>query len=43
MAPSRKSKIGGKILTEKDILKKEDILKDITINYKNDFGWYGVN
>jgi len=38
-----KSKIGGKILTEKDILKKEDILKDITINYKNDFGWYGVN
>jgi len=38
-----KSKIGGKTLTEKDILTKEDILKDISFNYDNDYGWYGVN
>jgi hypothetical protein len=38
-----KSKIGGKIIAEKDILKKEDILKEVPSNFESDYGWYGVN
>ena len=38
-----KSKIGGRIIAEKDILKKEDILKEVPSNFESDYGWYGVN
>jgi hypothetical protein len=37
-----KSIIGGKVVTEKDILTKEDILKQFPRNFKNDYGWYGI-
>jgi hypothetical protein len=36
------SKVGDKILKNSDILKKEDILRDIKMDFKNDYGWYGV-
>ena len=36
------STIGGKRLTEADILKAEDILKVVPDGFKEDFGWYGV-
>jgi len=38
-----KSKVGGKIIGDKDILKKEDILKEVPSNFESDYGWYGVN
>jgi hypothetical protein len=38
-----KSNVGGKVIQEKDILKKEDILKEVPSNFENDYGWYGVN
>ena len=37
-----KSKIGGKVVTEQDILKKEDILRVVPKGFKDDFSWYGV-
>lgn len=37
-----RSKTGGKLLREKDILKREDILKEVPKGFKNDYGWYGV-
>lgn len=37
-----KSTIGGKIVEEKDILKRDDILRQIPSGFKDDFGWYGV-
>lgn len=37
-----KSKVGGKVLQEKDILKKDDVLKEVPMNFKSDYGWYGV-
>jgi SPP1 gp7 family putative phage head morphogenesis protein len=37
-----RSRVGGKILTEKDILNKSDILREIPKGFSNDFGWYGV-
>ncbi len=37
-----RSKIGGKTITSSDILQKEDILKDMSIDFKRDRGWYGV-
>ncbi len=37
-----KSKIGGKTITEKDILNTKDILKEIPRGFSNDYGWYGV-
>jgi len=36
------SKIGNKVLTEKDILKAEDILRGIKDDFEEDYGWYGV-
>jgi SPP1 gp7 family putative phage head morphogenesis protein len=38
-----KSVVGGKVLTENDILKREDILKKISTDFTSDYGWYGVN
>jgi SPP1 gp7 family putative phage head morphogenesis protein len=37
-----KSKIGGKIVTEDDILKPKDLLKAIPQDFKQDLYWYGV-
>ena len=37
-----KSRIGGKLVTEADVLTKEDILAPVDSGFKNDRGWYGV-
>lgn len=37
-----KSKVGGRVITEEDILKAEDILQEINNEFKEDRGWYGV-
>lgn len=37
-----KSRVGGKLLTEEDILKRPDILKEIPKGFSKDYGWYGV-
>jgi len=37
-----KSVVGGKIMQESDILKKEDILEPVEDNFSNDRYWYGV-
>jgi len=37
-----KSKIGGKTLTEKDILRAEDILEELSGRLDDDRAWYGV-
>jgi|GEM_PF-2379666 len=37
-----KSIVGGKVLTIKDILSVDDILKKIPEGFLDDYGWYGV-
>lgn len=37
-----KSRIGGKLVTDKDILTEDDILKVVPDGFKTDYGWYGV-
>ena len=37
-----RSRIGGKLLTEKDVLTVKDILKEVPTEFKEDYGWYGV-
>lgn len=37
-----KSIVGGKVLENKDILTKEDILQSVDENFDNDRYWYGV-
>ena len=37
-----RSVIGGKILQEFDILKKEDVLRQIPKDFKSDLGFYGI-
>lgn len=37
-----RSRVGGKILTDKDILHVEDILKEVPDDWKHDLGFYGV-
>ena len=37
-----RSRIGGKLITEDDILTPEDILKKIPSGFRKDHGWYGV-
>lgn len=37
-----RSRIGGRLLRDTDILLKEDILKDVPKGFSNDYGWYGV-
>jgi SPP1 gp7 family putative phage head morphogenesis protein len=39
---SGKSKVGNKTITKDDILKAEDILRDIKEDFSDDYGWYGV-
>ena len=36
------SKIGGKTVTPKDILTREDILQKVPSGFRTDYGWYGV-
>ena len=38
-----KSRIGGRLVKESDILRVEDILRDLPDDFKSDYGWYGVN
>lgn len=37
-----RSRIGGKLLKDTDILKRSDILEEIPDNFFEDLGWYGV-
>lgn len=37
-----RSRINGKLLTENDILKIEDILKPVKGGFRDNYGWYGV-
>ena len=37
-----RSRVGGKLLQDTDILTTKDILKDIPAGFKDDYGWYGV-
>jgi hypothetical protein len=37
-----RSVVGGKVLEDKDILKFEDIIKEIPEGFKDDYGWYGI-
>jgi hypothetical protein len=37
-----RSKIGNKIIKESDILKVDDVLKEVPSNFDDDYGWYGV-
>ena len=36
------SKIGDKVLKESDILTEEDILKEISEKFTDEYGWYGI-
>ena len=37
-----KSRINGVLMTDDDILKVPDILKEVPSEFKDDYGWYGV-
>jgi SPP1 gp7 family putative phage head morphogenesis protein len=37
-----KSRIGGKLLTEEDILTTDDILEEVPDNFEDDKSWYGI-
>jgi SPP1 gp7 family putative phage head morphogenesis protein len=37
-----RSRVGGKLITEDDILTKEDILAPIPKGFKENLGWYGI-
>jgi hypothetical protein len=37
-----RSIVGGRVITEKDILKKEDVLQEVPSDFKDDYGFYGV-
>lgn len=37
-----RSRVGGKLLEESDILTKEDILATIPKGFKNNRSWYGI-
>ena len=37
-----RSVVDGKVLTEDDILKPEDILQQVPFGFKDNYGWYGV-
>ncbi len=37
-----RSRVGDRLLTAKDILTREDILKEAPYDFENDYGWYGV-
>jgi SPP1 gp7 family putative phage head morphogenesis protein len=38
-----KSRIGGKLMKDSDILTREDVLREIPDDFFENFGWYGVN
>jgi hypothetical protein len=38
-----KSRIGGRLLKDSDILLREDILREIPKGFNDNFSWYGVN
>jgi hypothetical protein len=37
-----RSRVGGRIISEKDILRKEEILEEIPEGFESNLGWYGV-
>ena len=37
-----KSKVGGRVVQDKDILDVKDILSPIPSGFSSDYGWYGV-
>jgi len=37
-----RSVIGGKVLTEDDILTQEQVLEEVPYDFENNYGWYGV-
>ena len=37
-----RSRVGGRLLTEEDILTKEEILRDIQENFEKNLSWYGI-
>jgi len=37
-----RSRIGGKLITEKDILKREDILRSVPGDFNKDLYWYAI-
>ncbi len=37
-----KSRIGGKLIKKEDILTEEDILRKVSEDFNDEFGWYGV-
>ena len=37
-----RSVVGGKVLTEEDILKQEDILQKVPTDFKQNRYWYGI-
>ena len=37
-----RSKVGGKVITEKDILYKHEVLQEIPRGFDSNYGWYGV-
>ena len=38
-----RSRVGGRLMKESDILTTEDILQEVPSGFENDYGWYGVN
>ena len=37
-----RSVVGGKVLTDSDILKLDEVTQEIPEGFKDDYGWYGV-
>ena len=37
-----RSKVGGKIITDEDVLKREDILREIDEDFRSNRYWYGI-
>lgn len=37
-----RSRVGGKVITEKDILYKHEVLQEIPSGFESNYGWYGV-
>lgn len=37
-----RSRIGGKLLTDQDILLRKDVLEAIPGGFESNFGWYGI-
>jgi hypothetical protein len=37
-----RSKIGGRAITEDDILTTDDLLQEVPSGFMNDYGWYGI-